>query len=176
MVELQQDKVQVKAAWITLESIYQRNQVHYSMKVGVLRRLLYNVCNCFCFKPYFAKWAAAFNNRLLKVRSAPDPSNINWENLNYSKPNKMIRRLISNIITIILLLLTLMLLVYFTAQKRRIQKEYPPIDCSLEQYSSISEQMVVQEYKSQVNQGYTNCFCQANINSYINYPFPQANN
>ena len=38
-----------------------------------------------------------------------------WENLNYSKTQKFLRRCFSNLVTIILLLTTLLLLVYFNA-------------------------------------------------------------
>lgn len=45
-----------------------------------------------------------FMGKELKVISAPDPSNINWLNLDSSKFGKLIRRLISIILTVGLLI------------------------------------------------------------------------
>ncbi len=60
MLSMKQDKVKVKAAWITFQSMEQRDEISYDMKVGYFRRMFYNLCNCGCFKPYLAKWAPAF--------------------------------------------------------------------------------------------------------------------
>ena len=131
MSELKLDKLQINAAWITFETIEQRNTIHEDLQYSLGQRLQYNLCNCLCFKEYFSKWSGSFNNRLLKVNDAPDPSNINWENLNYNKLQKGIRRFISLILTIVLLVITFVALIYFNAEKQNVTNKFPNVDCTL---------------------------------------------
>lgn len=79
-------------------------------------RLSYNLFSWCCFNNY-KSLGGLFGDRLLKIQSAPDPSNINWRNLNYSKLSKFIRRGISIIITILILVVSFVGLLYLNAQK-----------------------------------------------------------
>lgn len=49
--------------------------------------------------------------KLLDIKDAPNPDNINWENLYYSQTNRFFRKIFTLILTLILLLLCKLILI-----------------------------------------------------------------
>jgi len=66
----------------------------------------------------------------LKCLPAPDPTNINWGNLDTSKKSKTIRRLISMVITIALFVILFVVIAKLKVIQDDLYNKTPDVDCT----------------------------------------------
>ncbi len=104
-------KSEVKVAWVTFETMENKDSAMNMMNQTSLHRLYFFLFNWGCFKKYFEKWPSWYNNRLLRVRDTSDPSNVLWPNLVKTNKETLVRRIISWLIFSALIFYIIIILV-----------------------------------------------------------------
>ncbi len=94
---IQKQKDGVVCAYITFENKLERDKVLRGYDSNQANGCLYRCCGS-CF----TKDQHNFHGKYLKVRGAPAPTNINWANMDASSTEKILRRILSWLITICL--------------------------------------------------------------------------
>ena len=146
-----------------------------------LERCCYTCCQDTCVDAS----GKLFMDKQLQCSTAPDPSNINWLNINHSKLKKTFRRFISVILTVGLLIgskkyfskifmciykfLAFSLIVYIKIQQQDVLAQYPNIDCSNRNNVTISE--VEADYSLPTKQGLLECYCKVDLTNRLNDEF-----
>ena len=84
----------------------------------------------------------------LKVRSAPEPGNILWENLEYDGNSRFCRKVFTTIGTVLLILISFAIILVATTQEKRMNLLYPPVACN--QFSDRASGWGISEWRAAV--------------------------
>ena len=108
------------------------------------------------FQPYHKR----FKKKRMTIRPAPDPTDIIWENLDYTYMNRAFRQFVVNLITISLLLISFALIYVTKLKKVEVENEFGrPATCP----SQVTTEMVLEDEKQKANkaeyQVLVECFC-----------------
>lgn len=92
-------KLRVYNSYITFSTIQDKNIFYKSLKTTTLTKMYIQLCCCLmCFKFDVRR----FKGKVLKAIVPSQPINIKWENIQYSKTNKRVRRWIGTLLTFLL--------------------------------------------------------------------------
>lgn len=72
-----------------------------------------------------------FRKGKLKVNKAPNPDNIIWENLNYTKSNRRYRKIFGFILTVSTIIFSWLAIAYINTSFTHIENVYPDVDCTI---------------------------------------------
>ena len=123
--------------------------LHEYPALGPLHRL---------FQPYHKR----FLKKRMKIQPAPDPTDIIWENLDYTYFNRMFRNWVVNMVTVGLLLISFILIYVTKMEKAKREREFGrPAYCPV----GITEQMVIEDqqweaYNKTTKEELVECYCQ----------------
>ncbi|KAH9129907.1 hypothetical protein AeMF1_000070 [Aphanomyces euteiches] len=115
--------------------------------LGALHRL---------FQPYHKR----FKKKRMWIQTAPDPTDIIWENLDYTLFNRTMRIIVVNVIALSLLCLSFIVIYVAKVKKNDLTQKYgAPVSCPAE---GVSQWDVIQEQTSgSGDQTMVMCFCKA---------------
>ncbi|CAK4137110.1 unnamed protein product [Aphanomyces euteiches] len=115
--------------------------------LGALHRL---------FQPYHKR----FKKKRMWIQTAPDPTDIIWENLDYTLFNRTMRIIVVNVIALSLLCLSFIVIYVAKVKKNDLTQKYgAPVSCPAE---GVSQWNVIQEQTSgSGDQTMVMCFCKA---------------
>ncbi len=104
-------------AFVTFTSPSQCYRVLYTLKAGFIKRCFMrfiacccSCCGCFNLPLFRDRW-------VVDVKRAPEPSDVNWENLDSTDTGKLCRRSITNFFTLVLLAVSFGLSILVTYYK-----------------------------------------------------------
>ncbi|CAD8179160.1 unnamed protein product [Paramecium octaurelia] len=165
-IEALQSEGDTKYIWITFDTMKQKQQVQEQLQSLPKDWLYYYCCFC-CFDDEEKNKKLLLKKFKLQVKDAPIPENINWNNLNYSLKQRILRQFCSLFITLILLAGSWVLVSWVNLQKTDFQQKYPSINCNNKIYDNITELQVQQEIDDENSiaiKGYVECYCKPKIN------------
>lgn len=105
-----------------------------------------------------------YNQHRIRLRGAVEPSDVKWENLPVSTPNRLCRQFIVGIITIMVLVGSALLIFFVEDERSRRERAFVMADCG--RFDDIlNKTLVVQdefadEFGVEGGQGRLGCFCQ----------------
>jgi len=105
-------------AYVTFNTQAQARSVRRKWKLSWVQEFIMRLCSCFsCWKSY------EYNGRILRVKRAPEPSDILWENLSFGGFKKMVKIIKTNIVTAFTILVTALILGGISYWKQSLQKD-----------------------------------------------------
>ncbi|CAD8090541.1 unnamed protein product [Paramecium sonneborni] len=151
----------IKYAWITFETIEQRNMAFFVYQQDYLRDL-FSCCGC--------NEILKIDNAIIKAQPAPPPDDINWMNLQYSTIELIARRTLSFMLTFVLMIFTIAAIIFLKLKQLDYQSNYPEPNCTM--YSKITENDVIDDQqKKNFKQGLLECYCKEDFLNRINMTF-----
>ena len=84
----------------------------------------------------------------IKVKPAPEPTNIIWENKGITKKMRRVRMVFITLACIVLLAVAAFLIAYMKGIQLQVVRKYPDVDCGLvdEQYKKMLKKFAYYEY------------------------------
>ncbi|CAD8074203.1 unnamed protein product [Paramecium primaurelia] len=158
-----------KYIWVTFDTMRQKQQVQEQLQSLPKDWLYYYCCFC-CFDEDEKKNKLLLKKFKLQIKDAPIPENINWNNLNYSLKQRIMRQFCSFFITLVLLAGSWVLVSWVNLQKTDFQQKYPSINCNNKIYDNITEDQVQQEIDDDGSiaiKGYVECYCKPKFNEIL---------
>ncbi|CAD8188725.1 unnamed protein product [Paramecium pentaurelia] len=150
----------IKYAWITFDTIEQRNMAYFIYQEDYLRDL-FSCCGC--------NEIMKIDNVIIKAQPAPPPDDINWMNLQYSNIELIARRTLSFMLTFILMIFTIAAIIFLKYQQLTYQQDYPEPNCTM--YPNITEPDVITDQSKDVKKGLLECYCKEDFINRINMTF-----
>ncbi|CAD8102239.1 unnamed protein product [Paramecium sonneborni] len=148
-----------KYIWITFDTIKQKQKVQEKLQ-SLPKDWLYFYCCFCCFDKNQKKDKFLLEKFKLQIKDAPIPENINWNNLNYSMKQRILRQFCSLFLTLILLGGSWVLVSWVNLQKADFQQKYPSINCNNKIYNTITlEQVQIEINGNSTIKGYVECYC-----------------
>ncbi|KAL4468107.1 hypothetical protein ABPG73_002400 [Tetrahymena malaccensis] len=144
--ELQQKKNKINFAWVTFETMEQKQHafklLSSSIIVAVYYYFYYLFYNQFYKDSSFTKNKLHFNQRVLLVEKTVASESINWQNLYYTKTNRFCRKLFSLTITFVLLAGTFLVLAILDYFQLQLTLQYPSVNCEDKNLKNIKKEDV----------------------------------
>eukprot|EP00825_Cyclidium_porcatum_P004408 TRINITY_DN1206_c0_g1_i7.p1 TRINITY_DN1206_c0_g1~~TRINITY_DN1206_c0_g1_i7.p1 ORF type:complete len:744 (+),score=124.66 TRINITY_DN1206_c0_g1_i7:165-2396(+) len=163
---LSQRKQNINYAWVTFETIHQRDIAYRKLFRPAITRFFKSCCCCSCCKDV----DTTICKTVVRVQNAPSPDTIQWQNLYTPSLERFLRRIISIIICIAFLVASFLLIIYIRNVKDEALQKYPKVDCSQDKFQTIQESQVIEEYNQsdqETQEGYISCYCRKHLNSLI---------
>ena len=166
----QSEKVDIKYAYLTFNTINNRQFALGYLYGTPTERCMYHLCSCCtcCFnkekfleKP--SKKGKKPKRKYILADEAPDPSNIIWENIYTNDASKTIRRAISIFITLSLLVGTFIFIAYIREESKQVLLKYPQVICSKLEFTKAT---AIEEYgktsdPNYLQVGFIECYCKS---------------
>ena len=103
MEDRRRDLRQTGVAFVAFHTQSQVKAVLRTWKAHVISRFFYSLC--------FRSGPRVFNNRALNIQRAPEPTDIIWENLRFSRVNRLIRQIATLVILAAILVCSCFILI-----------------------------------------------------------------
>ncbi|KRX00706.1 hypothetical protein PPERSA_00933 [Pseudocohnilembus persalinus] len=159
----EENAYEVKYAFVTFETMHSTGVALQALRGNSCQQLADFLCGC-CVSQN-----RKFKGKLLKIKQAPAPDNILWENIYISSIAKFIRRFISILLTIIFLVGSFWAIIYVRNKTDEIKEQYPEVNCSEVKYDNIKSSDIINESEQNSGAGFIQCFCNDKIQDIIKY-------
>jgi len=159
-------KFEPAAAFVTFENKKSRDIVYNNTQRSPCSYCCYRCCPC-CFEHD----SMLYKNKYLRVKDAPAPNNIRWENMDSPMWDRLIRRFISWVITFALWIITIAFITFIKDEQQKLAENVKPTkDCS--GYDDLTEaEARVDSQLGADSEGLVECFCRADSSRQFNVDF-----